>query len=130
MEEAALKAEVIAQEFATFDHLRAHDVEAARAETSEDFAAIFVDGTRGDLQGWLDFVANTDYAFDEPVRGEVEVKVISSEAVLVFYPMQTFGKINDEPFTNRKYLSSLWQKRDGLWINTFLQASPMAAKTE
>lgn len=126
----ALRAEIVALEFGTFDHLRAHNVTAARAETSEDFAAIYADGTRGDLQASLDFVASTEYVFGEPVRGEIEFNVISPEAVLVFYPMQVVITFNGETFTNREYLSSLWQKRDGVWLNTFLQATWIAEGTD
>lgn len=126
----ALKAEVIALEFATFDHLRAHDADAVRAETSEDFIMIGADGTRGDRQSYVDFVADTNYEFDEPVRSEPETIVISPDAVLVIYTMQSQGKFQGEPFTNQEHLSSLWQKRAGKWLNTFLQASPIGAAQE
>jgi sugar lactone lactonase YvrE/ketosteroid isomerase-like protein len=126
----SLKAEVIALEFATFDHLRAHDVEAVRAETSEDFIVINADGSRGGLEDYVATVADPDLSFDEPVRSEPETIVISPDAVLVIYTLETSGTFKGEPFANHEHLSSLWQKRDGKWLNTFLQVSPVAAAQE
>jgi hypothetical protein len=122
----ALKAEVIAIEFATFDHLRTHDVEAARAETAEDFISIDTTGLRTGREEWLALVADEKQTLDEPLRDNLEVLVISPEAVLVMYTLAMHGAYAGEEFSTKIYLSALWQKRDGIWQSTFLQTSPIA----
>lgn len=118
-----LQAKIIAMEFATFDHLRQHDIAAVEAEISADYLWIDATGIK-QRADYLAVVADEKLQFGEPERGEVEVRILSPTAVLVMYPMTTHGSYDGEVFTGHEYLSSLWMKRAGKWQNVFLQSSP------
>lgn len=119
----ALKAQMLANEIGTFDHLIAHNVAATKAEIAEDFVWINADGERKGREDLLADVGNMALTFQQPVRDDINVQILGPETVMVVYTLEFQGSYDGEPFTGNEYTTSIWQKRGARWLNTFLQST-------
>ncbi len=130
MDNEVLKAKILAAEIKTFDDLIVHDVEATRAEIAEDFIWINADGEYLGREDLLAVVGDMALTFKQPVRDDVEVQILGPETVMVVYTLEFWGSYDGDPFTGNEYTTSIWQLRDGIWLNTFLQSTSRTAAAE
>ena len=121
-----IKAYVLERDTATFDHARTHDVAAVESETSKDFIWINSEGAR---LGYAEYVAG---AADEKlsmaediVWGEPEFVAVSPDYIKLIRSADYHGTYDGVEFAGHEYITSIWEKRDGTWLNVFLQASPI-----
>ena len=119
----ALKAQILAEEIGTFDALIAHDVAGTEAVIAEDFIWINADGARLGREDLLEVVGDMALSFEQPVRDNVEVQILSPDAAVIVYTIEFDGSYDGDSFSADEYTTSIWQLRDGRWQNTLLQST-------
>ncbi len=122
-DEEALKAQILAEEIGTFDALIAHDVAGTEAVIAEDFVWINADGARLGREDLLEVVGDMALAFEQPVRDNVEVQILSPDAAVIVYTIEFDGTYDGDSFSADEYTTSIWQLRDDRWQNTLLQST-------
>lgn len=125
IDEEALVAEIIQLEEGTAKHLIEHDAEAAEAEMNEEFFFITAAGQRLVRADYVASLGDENVSVTSLERGETEAIVLGPDAVLLVYPVVAEGEVDGAPFTSYEYVSSLWARRDGVWLNVFLQGTPI-----
>jgi hypothetical protein len=111
--------EIIALETAVWTALRDGDAAADARLLAHDFLGVYPTGFAGvdDHAGQLDSGATVaSFRIDEP-----HLKVLTDDHVLLAYEA-TYQR-PDCP-EERMYVSSIWSRRDGDWINVFSQDTP------
>lgn len=114
-------AELIALEESVWEALREGNEAADRGLLAPDFLGVYPTGfaDRGDHAGQLDDGPTvTEYAIAEPRAIE-----ISDDHALLAYRAEYRRPGSNE--TESMYVSSLWSRRDGQWINVFSQDTPV-----
>jgi len=97
-----------------------------RSMLSEDFLGVYPSGF-SDRAGHVDQLANGPSAADFRLS-ETRLLVISEDEVMLSYRAD-WRRPDDESGTaawEAMYISSLWSRRHGNWINTFSQDTPVA----
>ncbi len=113
----------IALETAVWLALQAGDVDADRQSLSEDFLGVYPSGfaNRSDHVGQL---ANGATVSEFAIL-DARMTVVSEHDVILSYRADfTRNGPGQEP--ESMYVSSLWSKRDGRWLNTFSQDTPVS----
>lgn len=114
-------AELIALETSVWEALREGDRASDAALLAADFLGVYPTGfaDRGDHAGQLDDGPTVaEYVIAEPQAIE-----ISDDHALLAYRAEYRRPGSSE--TESMYVSSLWSKRDGAWINVFSQDTPV-----
>jgi len=126
MDVQAVVDEVWSCELAANECMLRGDVEGTRALTSPDLIHFLVDGSRGDLERLLGFVAGArSQGFTAITPGPVEAIVLAKDAVLLTYPIRaTLGKIGVSRF-EYEHASILWLRRDLGWQTAWIHATPL-----
>lgn len=65
--------------------------------------------------------------FDQCGLSEFSVRFVAENAALITYRVKASGLDHGKAFQLDSYVSSLWMKRDGRWLNAFYQATPAGA---
>ena len=98
------------------------DAEADRSLLADSFLGVYPDGF-ADLDGHVGQFASeptvTTFSIDRPHGIE-----LGDDAHLLCYEARFRRPGSDE--VNRMYVSSLWQRVDDQWLNTFSQDTPAA----
>ncbi len=123
MGDETLAAQILAAEIGTFDALIAHDVAGTEAVIAEDFIWINADGARLGREDLLEVVSDMALSFEQPVRDNVEVQILSPDAAVIVYTIEFDGSYAGDSFSADEYTTSIWQLRDGRWQNTLLQST-------
>ena len=113
----------ISLERRVWDALVAGDADADRALLADDFVGVYPTGFAGraDHVGQLsDGPTVTAYSIARPV-----LVAIADDAALLAYAAR-FRRLADAD-EETMYVSSLWCRRDGRWVNTFSQDTPRGA---
>lgn len=113
----------LALERKVWEALAAGDAAADRALLADDFLGVYPDGFAG-----VD--AHSDQLADGPTvtsftLSEARVRMVGPDAALLSYRADYEGSLIGGS-KGRVYISSLWERRDGRWINTFSQDTPAA----
>ncbi len=116
-----LKETLLALETQVWDALVQGDGDADGALLSEDFIGVYPDGFAGKdaHTGQLDRGATVA----EYRLSEVQVRATGANCGLLIYRAEylRIGKKDWEVML----VSSLWEKRDGAWVNSFSQDTPL-----
>jgi hypothetical protein len=108
-----------------WDALRRGDAEADASLLAEDFLGVYPSGfaDRSDHAGQL---ANGPTVADFELR-DARLMVLSDDDVLLSYraDWRRFSTRERAP-AESMYISSLWSRRAGGWVNVFSQDSPVA----
>ncbi len=107
-------------ETAVWDALVTGDRDADEALLSDDFLGVYPTGfaTRADHVGALDGGPSMhDFAIDS-----IRVVEMGDGAARITYAAN-FRRSESSP-EERMYVTSLWERRDGRWLNTFSQDTP------
>ena len=115
----------LALERQVWEALVAGDAAADRALLAEDFLGVYPDGFAG-------IEAHADQLDSGPTvtsftLSEAQVRMIGPDAALLSYRADCEGTLIGGQ-GGRVYISSLWERRDGRWVNTFSQDTPARAK--
>jgi hypothetical protein len=106
-----------------WDALVAGDQDADRTLLAEEFIGVYPTGlaNRADHVGQLvDGPTVSEYSIAQPV-----LIAINDDAALLAYEARFRRTADAERET--MYVSSLWCRRDGRWVNTFSQDTPRGA---
>ncbi|MFN8465725.1 MAG: DUF4440 domain-containing protein [Caldilineaceae bacterium] len=127
MDTQALVDEVWSCELAANECMLRGDVAGTRALTSPDLIHFLVDGSRGDLERLLGYVAAARSQGLTAIKpGRVEAIVLAQDAVLLTYPLRAtlvnMGVLRFE----YEHASVLWLRRDLIWHTAWIHASPLA----
>ena len=57
--------------------------------------------------------------------GKIKATVVSSDVVLLTYPLTLKGSYRGKPLAAHSYVSSLWVKRDGRWQEALYQETAL-----
>jgi ketosteroid isomerase-like protein len=114
----ALREQIIAQERAGLDALKAGDLAKFGASTAED--AVFVDAhgpaTKAEI---MEHTA--EFRLHDYTMSDVRFIPLSSESGMIIYLVTESGTSHGKDFSARAYVSSLWRKRGGKWLCEFSQ---------
>ena len=111
--------EILALETAVWEALRDGDGAADAALLADDFLGVYPTGFAGaeDHAGQLEHGATVaEFGIDTPM-----LKVLSDDHVVLAYDA-TYRR-PDGP-EEKMYVSSIWSRRDGRWVNVFSQDTP------
>jgi hypothetical protein len=114
----------VALESAVWDALVAGDADADQALLADDFVGVYPDGFAGRLQHAETLAGGptiAEYAIDS-----ARLVPVSDSAALLCYAA-TYRRAGATE-AERMYVSSLWCHRDGRWVNTFSQDTPVGAE--
>jgi ketosteroid isomerase-like protein len=115
---SALQEEIVAQERAGLDALKAGDVPAFANSTADD--AVFVDAAGP--AGKAVVVKNVaDFRLHDYTMTDIHFVGLSPESGLIVYRITESGASHGKEFTARVNVSSLWVKRNGRWVCVFSQ---------
>jgi hypothetical protein len=109
-----------------WEALRCGDAEADRRLLAEDFLGVYPTG----FAGRSDHVGELS---DGPTVAEYQlydtrIKVVSPDDVLLAYRADWHRLVAGEPGDRESmYVSSLWSRRAGTWINVFSQDCPVTS---
>lgn len=98
------------------------DAEADRSLLADDFLGVYPDGFAGRNEHVSQFANEptvTTFSISQPHGIDV-----GDDAHLLCYEARFRRPGSDE--LHRMYVSSLWQRVDGRWVNTFSQDTPAA----
>jgi hypothetical protein len=118
---------LIEQEKLTWDLAIKHEADRYRAFHSPDFFSVGGGGVS-------DRIHSEDSAMDDHVSfascqlTAFDVHYTGENAALITYRVNASGLDHGKDFKIDQYVSSLWMKRDGKWINVFYQATPAEDK--
>lgn len=113
-------ADFVALEAAVWEALRRGDADADRALLTEDFLGVYPSGFAGRDDHAADLADGPtvhEYAIDD-----ARLTVLGDDHVLLSYRAVSRRSADAEPET--QYISSLWSRRDGRWLNVFSQDTP------
>jgi len=113
-----LKDEIVAQERAGMEALKAGDVAAFGATLAED--AVFVD-TSGPA-GKAQVVKNVaGFRLREFSMTDIKFVELSADTGLIVYLMDETGTSHGREFSAKVHVASVWSKRSGKWLCEFSQ---------
>ena len=111
--------EILALETAVWEALRDGDGAADAALLADDFLGVYPTGFAGaeDHAGQLEHGATVaEFGIDTPM-----LKVLSDDHVVLTYDATYRRPVGPE---EKMYVSSIWSRRDGRWVNVFSQDTP------
>lgn len=111
----------IALETAVWDALVAGDRVSDAAALHDDFVGLYPSGYANKtehVEQLADGATVAEYVIEEP-----RVILVSDDAALFCY-LATYLRTGDGATTEQMYVSSLWQRTNGQWLNTFSQDTP------
>ena len=111
--------EIVALETAVWVALRDGDPSADERLLADDFLGVYPTGMAGKSEhsGQLDDGPTIEsFSIDSPV-----LKIITPDDVLLAYDA---AYRRPGGTTERMFVSSLWSRRDGAWLNVFSQDTP------
>lgn len=118
---------LIAEEKSSWDLAIEHDAAAYTALHAPNFFTVSGSGVS-------DKSHSESSAMDEHVSfascrlTEFDVHFTGENAALITYRVGASGLDHGKDFKIDQYVSSLWMKRDGRWLNVFYQATPKEAE--
>jgi hypothetical protein len=116
--------EIVALETEVWEGLVAGTVETEERLLSDDFLGVYPTGfaSRAEVVEYITAHGPTvaDYSLDE-----ARLLVVTDHDVMLSYRAD-FTRPGADPSSGREsmYVSSLWSRRDGEWVNTFSQDTP------
>ncbi len=115
--------DLLALETAVWVALQAGDAKADRQSLSEDFLGVYPSGFAGrsDHVGQL---ANGPTVSEFTIL-DARMMVVSDKDVILSY-RAVFTRLGPDRQSESMFVSSLWSKRDGRWLNTFSQDTPVS----
>jgi hypothetical protein len=123
-----MQGQLVAQERAGLDALKAGDVPAFGSSVGEE--AVFLDdhgpATKAQVMKNVEGFRLIDYSISDP-----QVVRVSDAAGMLIYKLTEHGTSHGHEFTATVYISTLYVKRDGKWVSLFSQetaARPVTAK--
>lgn len=103
------------------------DAEAIRRLTAEEHVAItsYYGGrqTTAEQLKTLPDLQVTEYAV-----GEVTVNLLTADVALVTFPLNQNGKFKQIPLARKNYVSSVWVRRNGKWLEASYQETPLSGQ--
>jgi hypothetical protein len=114
--------ELVAMEARVWEALRTGDAAADVALLSPDFLGVYPSGfaTRSDHAGELvDGPTVSEYSIHD-----ARLLVVAEGHVMLSYRAMSRRAPDAEP--EAQYISSLWSRREGRWLNVFSQDTPVA----
>jgi uncharacterized protein (TIGR02246 family) len=69
-----------------------------------------------------------DLKLTEYSPGAMRVTVLGRDAALVTYPLSMKGTYKGRPLPPRSFASAVWVRRDGRWLESFYQETPLEGK--
>ena len=103
------------------------DAEAIRRLMTEEHVAItsYYGGrqTTAEQLKSLPDLQLTEYAV-----GEVTVNLLTADVALVTFPLMQKGKFKQIPLAPRNFVSSVWVKRNGKWLEASYQETPLSGE--
>lgn len=114
-------AELVELEVQVWQALVDGDVEADRRLLSDDFVGVYP-------TGFSDRADHVDQVRSGPTVQRFELSeprmfAVSDDAVMLSYRAD-YERVGDHTGPEAMYVSSLWCRRDGRWVNTFSQDTP------
>jgi ketosteroid isomerase-like protein len=103
------------------------DVDAIKKLMTDDHVSItpYYDGA---LTGAQQIAALKDFKDYEYTTGKMKFTSIDKDTVLVTYPLTMKGSFKGKPLAAKSYVSSLWTKRDGKWVEALYQETALGEK--
>ena len=117
-----LLTEILSLEKQVWAALVAGDPQADGALLSQDFLGVYTTGT-SDKAGHMAMLDNGP-SMDEFALSQASLRVISDEAVLLTYRAD-YRAANSADW-QVMFISSLWERENSQWLNTFSQDTPAA----
>jgi ketosteroid isomerase-like protein len=114
----SLQSQIVAQERAGLNALKAGDLTAFAASTAED--AVFVDAHGSSSKAEV-MKHTADFRLHGYSMDDVRYVAISEDSGLIVYTLTESGNNRGKEFVARVHVSSLWRKRDGKWMCAFSQ---------
>ena len=113
-----LREEIVAQERAELDSLKAGDMAAFANFLADD--AVFLDAAGA--AGKAEVMKNTaGFRLREYTMTDVRFVALATDSGLIAYRMAETGTSHGKEFAAKVYVSALWLKRDGRWLCVFSQ---------
>ncbi|MFZ3210888.1 MAG: nuclear transport factor 2 family protein [Terriglobales bacterium] len=114
----ALREEIVAQERAELDSLKAGDMAAFANFLADD--AVFLDAAGA--AGKAEVVKNTaGFRLHEYTMTDVRFVALAADSGLIAYRMAEAGTSHGKEFAAKVYVSALWLRRGGRWLCVFSQ---------
>lgn len=110
----------VALERRVWDALVAGDAAADRAMLSDDFLGVYPDGFSGVEAHAAQLSSGPTVTRYE--LSEARLRMIAPDAALLSYRADYEGSMGG--CAGAVFITSLWERRDGAWINTFSQDTP------
>ena len=115
---AVLRDEIVAQERAGLDALKAGDVSAFASATADD--AVFVDAAGPATKA--EVVRNVGgFLLREYAMSDIRFVRLAPDSGLIVYRMTESGTSHGKDFSAKVLVSSIWAKRSGRWVCLFSQ---------
>ena len=111
----------VALETAVWDALVAGDQVADAASLHDDFVGLYPTGFSNKAEHVAQLTDGPTVA--EYLIEEARVLSVADDSALLCY-LATYLRVGDDATTEQMYVSSLWQRIDGSWVNTFSQDTP------
>jgi ketosteroid isomerase-like protein len=114
----ALRDEIVAQERAGLDALKAGDIEAFANATADD--AVFADAAGPATKA--EVVRNVaGFRLRDFAMSDIRFVPLSADSGLIVYRMTESGTSHGKDFSAKVVVSSIWAKRSGKWVCLFSQ---------
>ncbi|GFZ96731.1 nuclear transport factor 2 family protein [Dyella caseinilytica] len=115
---------LIVEERASWNLAIKRNAAAYRALHAPDFFTVDATGVvdRADSEA---SAMDSNVRFDQCKLSGFDVHFVAEAAALVTYHVKAAGLDHGKAFQLDSYVSSLWMKRDGKWLNVFYQATPV-----
>jgi ketosteroid isomerase-like protein len=69
-----------------------------------------------------------DFKAGEYTAGKTRVTLLSKDVAQITYPMSLKATFKGKEFSYKGFVSALWVRRDGKWVETFYQETPLESK--
>jgi ketosteroid isomerase-like protein len=67
-----------------------------------------------------------DLKYESFERHDVQVFPLSPDAAFATYSVTAKGTFKGEPLASRAFVTEIWQRRDGTWVQRLYQETPLA----
>lgn len=121
--QSPLEREIVANEKQMLDLSALKDLEAYGRRLPDDALGVYSDGyaSKADVLGAISGMSDLHYSMDN-----IRVVPVGDTAGLIVYRITQDWIEGDKKLARQYYVSSLWQKRDGKWLNPLWQETDTA----
>jgi hypothetical protein len=120
---AAIAAELMAKERASWKLYAAKDAAALTAMTSADFVDVYSGGEVVDRRRWLDDMRQVQVERQE--LSGFHAFELSGDTILFTYEGRAWGRTKAGPIYNHAAVTSAWARRGGKWLNVFYEETAL-----